>query len=187
MNRAYPTAILVQANRGAKTEPLLPRRIINHVTALNRALSGALTEPTEFSCWQTGGHWQCLRNAGIHIGWGRIYKTFAGVFQLMGEKFMTSDLDIQQQEDDFREDQAKRMAYDAAVMVAAGDTRAAAVQAVKDQQLELDDASENELIRDDDGSVYHIDDTSDRKEPERSPKAEAQIRAIQHELLPDFQ
>ena len=98
---------------------------------------------------------------------------------------MTSDLDLQEKEEEVRNEEARRMAFEAALRVIDGDSRPAAVQSVKDEQLELGDASENELIRNDDGSVVHVNDTSDQQPP-LSPDKMAQAKAIQKELLKEF-
>lgn len=100
---------------------------------------------------------------------------------------MSSDLDIAQKEEEFRENQARNMAREAAEMVLEGVSRHAAIQAVKDRYRELEDASENELIRDDDGFATHIDDIPDQKPPSLDKKKQAQLKVVAEALLPEFE
>ncbi len=99
---------------------------------------------------------------------------------------MGSDLDLQNKQEEFEEQQKQQMAMEAAALVVDGETRAAAVQAVRNIRMEQAGATENELIRDEEGFPDYLLDEAQQVPLPTEPKKLAQIREIAKELIEDF-
>lgn len=99
---------------------------------------------------------------------------------------MSSDLDLQEKQEEFEEQQREQMALEAATLVVEGLSRSAAVQSVKDIRMEQAGATENELIRDEDGFPEYLLEEAQQPELPKDPKKLAQVKAIAKELIDDF-
>jgi hypothetical protein len=100
---------------------------------------------------------------------------------------MSSDLDLQEKQEEFEQQQREQMALAAATLVVEERaSRAAAVQIVKDIHMEQAGATENELIRDEDGFAEYLLEEAQQPVPPKDPKKLAQVKAIAKELIDKF-
>lgn len=99
---------------------------------------------------------------------------------------MTSDVHLQDQQDEFNEWQREQKALEAATLVMGGDSRASAVRAIKDAYIARDDASENEIIRDEDGFPEYLSDEAQTPAIPQDRKTLSQVRAIAKDLIEEF-
>ncbi|WJN48609.1 hypothetical protein [Pseudomonas asiatica] len=99
---------------------------------------------------------------------------------------MTSDLDLEQRQQEFEDEQREQMAREAATLVVEGTDRASAIEMVKNIYREQAGATENELIRDDDGFPEYLLPEAQQPELPTDLKKLAQVKAIAKELIDHF-
>lgn len=99
---------------------------------------------------------------------------------------MGSDLHLQDQQDEFDECQRQQKALEAAALVVDGASRASAVQTVKSIYDAQEDASENEIIRGEDGEIEYLLEEAQTPELPEDDKKLNQVKAIAKELIGEF-
>jgi hypothetical protein len=114
-------------------------------------------------------------------------KDSTSTINLQAEVFMGSDLDLEDRQEEFEQQQRERMALEAAALVVEGSSRASAVQTVKNIYMAQADASENELIRDEDGFVEYLLEEAQPPALPKDAKTLNQVKAIAQKLIDDFE
>lgn len=99
---------------------------------------------------------------------------------------MSSDLDLQAKQEEFEEQQRQQMALEAAALVINGYERTEAIKKVKDIRVAQAGATENELVRDEEGFPEYLLEEAQQPELPKDPKKLAQIKAIAKELIDEF-
>lgn len=99
---------------------------------------------------------------------------------------MSSDLDLQAKQEEFEKQQTQQMALEAAALVVNGYERAEAVEKVKGICVAQAGATENELVRDEEGFPEYLLKEAQQPELPKDAKKLAQINAIAKELIDQF-
>ncbi|MFK3919155.1 hypothetical protein [Pseudomonas fulva] len=100
---------------------------------------------------------------------------------------MSSDLDLQAQQEESEEQKRWQKAREAATLVIAGKSREGAVEKIKSVYLFQSDPSESEVSWDEDGApIFHLKEAQPPIVPE-DRKTRAQIEAIARDLVDRFE